>query len=165
MPRPAIIRSEGELRELVGELRAAGRRIALTNGCFEILHVGHVRSLADARRTADCLIVAINSDASVLKWKGREAVVPQAERAELVAALAGVDHVYVFDERSVDGLLELIRPDAYCKGPEYTMDNLPERQTLRRIGGTLVSVGDPKDHSTTALLRRIATLHREEAVP
>jgi len=155
------IRSLDELVKLTGALRGAGKRIALTNGCYEILHVGHLRSLQGARREADCLIVAVNSDASVARWKGRRPVVPEAERAELVAALDCVDHVYVFDEPSVDALLEAIRPDAYCKGPEYTLDNLPERETLARIGGRLVAVGGPKDHSTTELIRRIVELHGE----
>ncbi len=152
-----LIKTRAALNEVVARLRRDGKRIAFSNGCFEILHVGHLRSLQDARRHGDCLIVAVNSDDSVGRYKGREQpIVPEHERAEILAGLACVDFVYVFDEATVDGLLELIRPDAYCKGPEYTMENLPERETLKRIGGTLVRVGDPKDHSTSGLLRRIA---------
>ncbi len=152
-----LIATRDALSEVVARLRRAGKRIAFSNGCFEILHVGHLRSLQDARRHGDCLIVAVNSDDSVRRYKGRqEPIVPEQERAEILAGLACVDFVYIFDEPTVDGLLELVRPDAYCKGPEYTMDNLPERETLKRVGGTLVQVGDPKDHSTSDLLSRIA---------
>ena len=152
-----VIATRDALSEVVARLRREGKRIAFSNGCFEILHVGHLRSLQDARRHGDCLIVAVNSDESVRQYKGREEpIVPEHERAEILAGLACVDFIYVFDEPTVDGLLEDVRPDAYCKGPEYTMENLPERETLKRVGGTLVQVGDPKDHSTSDLLRRIA---------
>ncbi len=152
-----LIKTRAALNEVVARLRRDGKRIAFSNGCFEILHVGHLRSLEDARRHGDCLIVAVNSDESVRRYKGREEpIVPEHERAEILAGLACVDFIYVFDEPTVDGLLEDVRPDAYCKGPEYTMENLPERETLKRVGGTLVQVGDPKDHSTSDLLRRIA---------
>ena len=152
-----LIPTRQALKEVVVRLRGDGKRIAFSNGCFEILHVGHLRSLEDARRHGDCLIVAVNSDESVRRYKGREEpIVPEHERAEIIGGLACVDFVYVFDEPTVDGLLEDVRPDAYCKGPEYTMENLPERETLKRVGGTLVQVGDPKDHSTTDLLQRIA---------
>ncbi len=152
-----LIKTRAALNEVVARLRRDGKRIAFSNGCFEILHVGHLRSLEDARRHGDCLIVAVNSDESVRRYKGREEpIVPEHERAEILGGLACVDFVYVFDEPTVDGLLEDVRPDAYCKGPEYTMENLPERETLKRVGGTLVQVGDPKDHSTSDLLRRIA---------
>jgi len=152
-----LIATTDALKDVVARLRREGKRIAFPNGCFEILHVGHLRSLQDARRHGECLIVAINSDDSVRQYKGREEpIVPEHERAEILGGLACVDFVYIFNEPTVDGLLELIRPDAYCKGPEYTMDNLPERETLKRVGGTLVQVGDPKDHSTSDLLSRIA---------
>ncbi len=152
-----LIKTRAALNEVVTRLRRDGKRIAFSNGCFEILHVGHLRSLEDARRHGDCLIVAVNSDESVRRYKGREEpIVPEHERAEILGGLACVDFVYVFDEPTVDGLLEDVRPDAYCKGPEYTMENLPERETLKRVGGTLVQVGDPKDHSTSDLLRKIA---------
>ncbi len=157
MSDPKVISTRDALNEVVARLRREGKRIAFSNGCFEILHVGHLRSLQDARRHGDCLIVAVNSDDSVRRYKGREeSIVPEHERAEILSGLACVDFVYIFDEPTVDGLLELIRPDAYCKGPEYTMENLPERETLKRIGGTLMQVGDPKDHSTSGLLSRIA---------
>lgn len=161
MAQGKLLMTPEALDDAVRRLRAAGKTIALTNGCYEILHVGHLRSLRSAREQGDCLIVAINSDESTRRYKGPgHPAVPQDERAEILAGLACVDHVYVFDEPTVDGLLERIRPDAYCKGPEYTMDNLPERDTLRRLGGRLVTVGDPKNHSTTELIRRIVALHR-----
>ncbi len=157
MSDPKVISTRDALNEVVARLRREGKRIAFSNGCFEILHVGHLRSLQDARCQGDCLIVAVNSDDSVRRYKGREEpIVPEHERAEILGGLACVDFVYIFDEPTVDGLIEDIRPDAYCKGPEYTMENLPERETLKRVGGTLVQVGDPKDHSTSGLLRKIA---------
>lgn len=157
MAERKLIATRDALSELVATLRKQHKTIAFSNGCFELLHVGHLRSLQDARRHGDCLIVAVNSDASVRRYKGREQpIVPEQERAEILAGLACVDYVYIFDEPTVDGLLEIIRPEAYCKGPEYTIANLPEAETLRRTGGRLVQVGDPKDHSTSDLFRRIA---------
>lgn len=148
------------LREAVESIRAAGEAIAFTNGCYDLLHVGHVRSLAGARRCGDRLIVGVNSDRSVQRNKGPNLpIVPEAERAELLAALVCVDHVFIFDDPTVDALLELIRPDAYCKGPEYTVETLPERDTVKRLGIRFEQVGDPKDHSTTALIRRIVAAH------
>ncbi len=162
MDHDKLIRTPDALDDVVRALRADHKSIALTNGCYEILHVGHLRSLQSARQQSDCLIVAINSDASTRRYKGPgHPAVPENERAEILAGLECVDYVYIFDEPTVDGLLEQIRPDAYCKGPEYTMENLPERETLKRLGGTLVTVGDPKDHSTTELIQRIARLHAE----
>lgn len=157
MPAQKLIATRDALNTLVATLREHHKTIAFSNGCFELLHVGHLRSLQDARRHGDCLIVAVNSDASLRRYKGREQpIVPEQERAEILAGLVCVDYVYIFDEPTVDGLLEDIRPDAYCKGPEYTLANLPEAETLTRVGGRLVQVGDPKDHSTSDLLRRIA---------
>ncbi len=165
MVSPKIIESPAALEAVVRQLRGEKKRIALTNGCYELLHVGHLRSLRDARAQGDCLIVGLNSDASVRKYKGKgDPVVPEDERAELLAGLDCVDYVYIFGEPSVDGLLELIRPDAYCKGPDWTMENLPERETLRRLGGRLVAVGGPKDHSTTDLIRRIRAAERDASV-
>ena len=156
-----LIPTREHLRDLVASIRATGQTIAFTNGCYDLLHVGHVRSLQGARACADRLIVAINSDASVRRNKGPHLpIVPQEERAEVLAALASVDYVFVFDDPTVDALLELIRPDAYCKGPEYNMENLPERETVRRLGIQYRQVGDPKDHSTTDLIRRVAAAQR-----
>jgi rfaE bifunctional protein nucleotidyltransferase chain/domain len=145
-----------ELARLVAEARAAGRRVVFTNGGFEILHVGHVRSLKDARSRGDLLVVAVNSDASVRRNKGEgRPVVPAAERVELLCALECVDLVTVFDDPTVDGLLRKVRPTVHAKGPDYTPETVPERATVREIGAEIAIVGDPKDHSTTDFVERI----------
>ena len=136
--------------------RAAGRTIAFANGCFDLLHVGHVRYLQAAAQEADLLVVAVNDDASVRRLKGEgRPVLAAADRAELVAALRWVDYVVVFEEPTVGPLLDTIRPDVHCKGTDYTVDNVPERDIVRAYGGRIAIVGDPKDHSTRDLLRRI----------
>ena len=136
--------------------RRAGRTIAFANGVFDLLHVGHVRYLEGARREADVLVVAVNDDACVRALKGRDRpVLPAADRAELVAALRCVHAVVVFPEPTVTRLLELLRPDVHCKGTDYTVDTVPERETVRAYGGRTAIVGDPKDHSTRDLLRAI----------
>lgn len=136
--------------------REQGLTIAFANGCFDLLHVGHVRYLGAASREADRLIVAINDDGSVraLKGEGRP-ILPAEERAELVAALRGVDYVVTFHEPTVTPLLEQLRPDVHCKGTDYTVDTVPERDTVRAYGGRIAIVGDPKDHSTRDLLTRV----------
>jgi rfaE bifunctional protein nucleotidyltransferase chain/domain len=152
-----LIETREQLRRTVEAIRSAGQSIAFTNGCYDLLHVGHVRSLQGARGCGDRLIVGVNSDASVRRNKGDHLpIVPEAERAEVLAALACVDHVFIFDDPTVDALLELIRPDAYCKGTEYTVETLPERDTVKRLGITFRQVGDPKVHSTTELIQRVA---------
>ena len=148
--------SEGELDALVAADRAAGRSVAFANGCFDVLHVGHVRYLAGAAAEADRLIVAVNDDEAVRGLKGPSRPVLAAEaRAELVAALRGVDYVVVFPDATVARLLERYRPDVHCKGTDYTVDSVPERATVRAYGGRVAIVGDAKDHSTTELLGRI----------
>ncbi len=137
--------------------RTAGRTVALANGCFDLLHVGHVRYLRGAAAEADRLLVAVNADRSVaaLKGDGRP-VQGAAERAEIVAALEMVDYVVIFEEATVAALIELLRPDVHCKGTDYTVDTVPEREVVRAYGGRTAIVGDPKDHSTRDLLSRIA---------
>ena len=136
--------------------RAAGRTIAFANGCFDLLHVGHIRYLQAAAQEADRLLVAVNDDASVRRLKGEgRPVLVAADRAELVAALRGVDYVVVFEEPTVGPLLEAIRPDVHCKGTDYTVDSVPERDIVHAYGGRIAIVGDPKDHSTRDLLHRI----------
>ncbi len=151
-----IVLAEDELAATVARERAEGRRIAFANGCFDVLHVGHVRYLEGARREADCLVVAVNDDASVraLKGDGRP-VLPAADRAELVAALRAVEYVVIFPETTVARLLQLLKPDVHCKGTDYTADSVPERETVRAYGGRVAIVGDPKDHSTRDLFARI----------
>lgn len=136
--------------------RAAGRSIAFANGVFDLLHVGHVRYLQAAAAEGDRLVVAINDDASVaaLKGPGRP-ILDAADRALLVAALRGVDYVVIFPEPTVTPLLLALTPDVHCKGTDYTVENVPERDTVRGYGGRIAIVGDPKDHSTRDLLTRI----------
>lgn len=145
--------------ELVTQLaadRAAGRTVAFANGGFDLLHVGHVRYLEAAKREADLLVVAVNSDSSVRAAKGEgRPVLPESARAELVAALRCVDYVTIFSDATVDRLLRLLTPDVHCKGTDYTVDTVPERETVRAYGGRIAIVGDPKDHSTTVLLGRL----------
>jgi D-glycero-beta-D-manno-heptose 1-phosphate adenylyltransferase len=142
------------LRRQVQEWRRAGRRITLANGAFDLLHVGHVRYLQAAAEVGDRLVVAINDDAGVraLKGDGRP-VVPANERAEIVAALRGVDAVVIFPERDVRELIRELRPDFHAKGTDYTADSVPERDTVAECGGRVVIVGDPKDHSASELIR------------
>lgn len=136
--------------------RAEGRTVAFANGCFDLLHVGHVRYLQAAAAEADRLVVAVNDDRSVcgLKGPGRP-ILREQDRAELVAALRGVDYVVIFPEPTVTPLLLALKPDVHCKGTDYTVATVPERDTVRSYGGRIAIVGDPKDHSTRDLLARI----------
>jgi rfaE bifunctional protein nucleotidyltransferase chain/domain len=139
------------------EARAQGARLVLANGAFDLLHVGHVRYLQAARAEGDFLVVAVNADASVRRAKGpARPVVPAAERAELVAALAGVDWVVIFASDTVVPIVERLRPDVHAKGTDYTADSVPEAALVRALGGRVAIVGDPKDHSTTDMARRLA---------
>jgi D-glycero-beta-D-manno-heptose 1-phosphate adenylyltransferase len=145
-----------EVAAAVEAARAAGRRVAFANGCFDVLHVGHVRYLAGARAEGDVLVVGINGDASVRRLKGPDRpVMPEADRALLVAALRAVDHVVVFYEDDVKTLLLRLKPDVHCKGTDYTPDTVPERDVVRSYGGRVAIVGDPKDHDTRVLLERL----------
>jgi rfaE bifunctional protein nucleotidyltransferase chain/domain len=156
-----VIENLDEVAAAVDEERRAGRTIALTNGAFDLLHVGHTRSLIDAATRADVLVVALNSDAAIRATKGPDRPVhPLAERMEVIAALGAVDYVTWFDGPTCDHVLDAIRPDLHAKGPDYTPENIPERRTLERLKIPLVTVGDPKDHSTTA----IATRQRDDTV-
>lgn len=144
------------LLDAIARERAAGHTIAFANGGFDLLHVGHVRYLEAARREADVLVVAVNSDASVRAAKGEgRPVLPESARAELVAALRCVDYVTIFSEATVDHLLSVLKPDVHCKGTDYTVDSVPERETVRAYGGRVAIVGDPKNHSTTHLISRL----------
>jgi len=136
--------------------RAAGRTISFANGAFDLLHVGHVRYLQGAAQEGDVLVVAVNDDASVraLKGDGRPVLAAEA-RAELVAALRCVDYVVIFPELTVGPLLEALRPDVHCKGTDYTVESVPEREIVKAYGGRTAIVGDPKDHSTRDLLARV----------
>lgn len=152
----ARILSDNELAAHVDVDRRAGRTIAFANGGFDLLHVGHVRYLEAARREAGRLVVAVNDDRSIQGLKGpSRPVLPEADRAELVAALRAVDYVVIFPEPTVTPLLELLRPDVHCKGTDYTVETVPERDTVRAYGGRIAIVGDPKDHSTSDLLSQL----------
>jgi rfaE bifunctional protein nucleotidyltransferase chain/domain len=147
--------SRERLVDLVRADRAAGRTIAFANGCFDLLHVGHVRYLQGAAAEADRLIVAVNDDAAAgAKGPGRP-ILKAAARAELVAAIRGVDYVTIFDEPTVAPLLTLLKPDVHCKGTDYTVETVPERDTVIAYGGRIAIVGDPKNHSTRDLIGRI----------
>jgi len=152
-----VIVTESELVDAVERERAAGKTIAFANGCFDLLHVGHVRYLQAAAAEGDRLVVAVNDDRSVavLKGAGRP-ILAAADRAELVAALRGVDYVVVFGDNSVERLLLLLRPDVHCKGTDYTVETVPERAVVASYGGRTAIVGDPKLHATRELLKRIA---------
>jgi len=144
------------LREKLAELKRRGRRIVFANGCFDTLHVGHIRYLEGARREGDVLVVGVNTDSSVcgLKGPGRP-ILDENARARLVAALRSVDYVVLFGEPNVESLLHDLRPDVHTKGTDYTADTVPERATVLRLGIRVAIVGDPKDHSTRDLLDSI----------
>lgn len=148
------ILSRAQLRHQVEQWRRAGERITLANGNFDLLHVGHVRYLAGAKALGGKLVVAINSDESVraLKSEGRP-IMPQDERAEIVAALADVDAVVIFPELDVRAIIREIRPDIQAKGTDYTADSVPERDAVAEYGGRVAIVGDTKDHSTSEIIR------------
>ncbi|MGA2980775.1 MAG: adenylyltransferase/cytidyltransferase family protein [Terriglobales bacterium] len=148
------ILSRDELQQRVADWRLAGERVTLANGCFDLLHVGHVRYLHAARELGGKLIVAVNADASVraLKGAGRP-VMPAEERAEILASLADVDGVVVFPEEDVRAIIREIRPDFHAKGTDYTVESVPERDEVEACGGSVVIVGDPKNHSATEIIR------------
>jgi rfaE bifunctional protein nucleotidyltransferase chain/domain len=148
--------NESDLVAAVERDRAAGRSIAFANGCFDLLHVGHIRYLQGAAAEADRLIVAVNDDRSVsgLKGEGRP-ILAAEDRAELVAALRGVDYVILFGDPTVERLLRLVRPDVHCKGTDYTVESVPERAVVQSYGGRTAIVGDRKSHATRDLIGRI----------
>ncbi len=145
--------SRERLRELLAEHKRAGAKVVFANGCFDTLHVGHVRYLEGARSEGDVLVVAVNNDSSVchLKGPGRP-ILPESARADLVAALRAVDYVVLFSEPNVEALLEFLHPDVHAKGTDYTADTVPERAIAARLGIRVAIVGDPKDHSTRDFL-------------
>jgi rfaE bifunctional protein nucleotidyltransferase chain/domain len=148
--------SRERLRELVAEHKRQGRRVVLANGCFDTLHVGHIRYLEGARREGDILVVAVNSDSSVCALKGAgRPILAEPARADLVAALRAVDFVVLFSEPNVEALLETLRPDVHAKGTDYTTETVPERATAERLGIRMAIVGDAKDHSTREFLESV----------
>jgi rfaE bifunctional protein nucleotidyltransferase chain/domain len=157
-----IISDLTELRGIIEKEKAAGKRIVFGNGCFDIVHVGHVRYLAGAKELGDVLIVAVNDDSSVTGLgKRKEVVTPADERAEIVAALHCVDYVILFGEPTVENLLRSLKPHIHAKGTDYTEDNVPERDIVLSYGGKVAIVGDPKDHSTRDIIKTIKNLQEK----
>ena len=151
-----LIRDLDVLDRALAARRAKGQAVVFTNGAFDLLHVGHLRTLQGARALGDCLVVAINSDASVRRSKGPgRPVVPEAERAELLCALSCVDYVTIFDTPTVDPVLARLKPEIHAKGTDYTPETVPERETVLAYGGRIAITGDPKDHATSDLLKRL----------
>jgi rfaE bifunctional protein nucleotidyltransferase chain/domain len=152
----ATIVKRSELAALGVKLRGQGKRIAFANGCFDLLHVGHVRYLEGAREHGDVLVVGVNSDSSVAALKGAgRPLLPAEARAELVAALESVDYVVIFDQLTAEDVLRELRPDVQCKGTDYAEQTVPEREVMKSLGGAVKIVGDPKGHSTRELLAQI----------
>ncbi|MGQ9496282.1 MAG: adenylyltransferase/cytidyltransferase family protein [Thermoanaerobaculaceae bacterium] len=155
----AKILPRDKARELAAQLRREGKRLVVANGAFDLLHVGHARYLWAAKRLGDVLIVGVNSDSSVRALKGApRPIVPEKERAELLAHLGCVDYVVIFTEITVSGLLRDLQPDIHAKGTDYSPETVPEREVVREWGGRTVICGDPKDHATSELVARIARL-------
>ena len=153
--------SEPELIEAVRQERAAGRTIAFANGVFDLLHVGHVRYLQGAAAEAERLVVAVNSDSSVRELKGaNRPILPEHDRAELVAALRGVSYVVLFADPNVERLLLLLKPDVHCKGTDYTVDSVPEPAVVRSYGRRTAILGDPKHHKTRELIAKITGIEK-----
>ena len=156
---PILARSD--LIELAKSVRARGEQIILANGCFDVLHVGHIRYLAGAKELGGFLVVGINSDEQVRKLKGEGRPVQiERERAEIVASIRGVDAVTIFPEPNVENLIRALRPDIHAKGTDYTEDNVPERETVIACGGRVAIVGDPKDHSSSEIISNLSN-HRD----
>jgi rfaE bifunctional protein nucleotidyltransferase chain/domain len=159
MSNSAPILARNDLQKACEDGRAGGLTIVLANGCFDLLHVGHVRYLQSAKELGDVLVVGVNSDNEARKLKGDgRPFVTESERAEMVAAIRFVDIVTIFDEPTVEELILAIRPDIHAKGTDYTEESVPEREVIRRIGGRVAIVGDPKDHSSTDLISTLRGL-------
>ena len=146
-----------ELERKVADARVRGRRIVFANGCFDVLHVGHVRYLGGAKALGDVLVVAVNSDEQVREQKGAgRPLMPQDQRAEIVSALEAVDFVTIFEEPTVTELLLALKPDIHAKGTDYTEDTVPERDVVRSYGGRVAIAGDPKDHSSSQMIGKVS---------
>lgn len=152
----APILSRSGIVDLVNEARSRGENIILANGCFDLIHAGHVRYLSGAKELGGFLVVGLNSDSQVARLKGNgRPFINQSERAEIIASLRFVDAVTVFDEPTVNELIDAIRPDVHAKGTDYTTETVPERERVRAYGGVVAIVGDPKDHSSTDLITSV----------
>ena len=154
-----IIKDLAELKNIIEKEKAKGKKIVFGNGCFDILHVGHVRYLKGAGQLGDVLIVAVNDDSSVAGLgKRKQVVTPALERAEIIAAIGCVDYVVIFSDPTVENLLLMLKPDIHAKGTDYTEENVPERNIVLSYGGKVAIVGDPKDHSTRDIIKTIKNI-------
>ncbi len=154
-----VINNLEELKKIVNDEKRKGRKIVFGNGCFDLVHVGHIRYLQGAKELGDVLVVAVNDDSSVTGLgKRKHVVTPALERAEIVSAIGCVDYVIIFSEPTVENLLLTLKPDIHAKGTDYTEDNVPERDVVISYGGKVAIVGDPKDHSTRDLIKTIKNL-------
>ena len=145
-----------KLSEIVNKLKKQGKTVGFANGCFDLLHVGHIRYLKDAKKNCDVLIVALNTDESVKRLKGEgRPHTPLNERLEILEAIEFVDYLTFFNEDTVEHTLRILKPDIHFKGTDYTVETVPERKVMEELGGKVMIVGDPKDHSTTEILERI----------
>jgi rfaE bifunctional protein nucleotidyltransferase chain/domain len=159
-----FIEDHDKLAQLLERLKREGKRIVFCNGCFDVLHVGHIRYLNGAKRKGDVLVVGVNSDRSIeLLQKPDRPIMPDRERIEILESLEMIDYITMFDEPTVDSLLLKLRPHVHAKGTDYTEESVPERQTVLSYGGEIAIVGDPKDHSTTAIIEKIAQTRRYHA--
>jgi rfaE bifunctional protein nucleotidyltransferase chain/domain len=150
-----FIADRDALAEKLEELKAGGKRIVFANGCFDVIHVGHIRYLRGAKQVGDVLVVAVNSDSSIVRLgKVKRPIMPEMERVEIVESLEMVDYVTLFDEPTADTLLLKLKPHVQAKGTDYTEENVPERETVLSYGGEIAIVGDPKDHSSTAIIEK-----------
>ncbi len=151
------IRTIEELEKIISREKARGKEVVMANGCFDLIHVGHVRYLEAAKREGDLLVVAVNSDESVRLIKGpSRPLIPQEERIELVAAVEAVDYAFLFDDPTLDRVLLRLQPNVHAKGTDYTAETVPERETVLSYGGRVAICGDPKNHSSTEFLKRLA---------
>jgi D-glycero-beta-D-manno-heptose 1-phosphate adenylyltransferase len=151
-----------ELQSIVHELKTRQKTVVFGNGCFDLIHVGHVRYLRGAKALGDVLVVGLNSDVSVRSLKGvGRPLMPQEERAEILAALTDVDYLVIFDDLTVERLLRILQPHIHCKGTDYTEETIPERDIVQSYGGRVAIAGDPKDHSTRFLIQEIAAKHED----
>jgi rfaE bifunctional protein nucleotidyltransferase chain/domain len=161
-----FIRDHGKLLQIVNRLKSEGKRIVLTNGCFDLLHVGHVRCLQGAKEQGDVLVLAVNSDESMKKLKRRgRPIMKEKERIEILEALECIDFITLFSEERLDRLLLILKPHVHAKGTDYTEETVPERETVLSYGGKIAIVGDPKSHSTSDLILSITRIQEDKAPP
>lgn len=159
-----FIEDHDALAEIIERLKAEGKRIVFANGCFDILHVGHVRYLYGARQCGDALVVAVNSDDSISVLKKRDKpIMPERERVEILESLEMIDFVTIFDEPTVDSLLLKLKPHVQAKGTDYTEENVPERETVLSYGGEIAIVGDPKDHSSREIIEKLRAVPEQDS--